>query len=64
MRHIRWGLEKHLDVSVYAKPEFSWEQMEQIRFGLEQGFAVSVYAKPEFSWGEDVGDSPRFGEKG
>ena len=47
---IRWGLEEHLDVSIYAKSEFDDLQMEQIRLGLEQGLNVSSYAKTEYSW--------------
>ena len=39
-----------MDVSVYAKPELSWKQMEEIRLGLADGLDVSVYAKPELSW--------------
>ncbi len=31
LKEIRWGLEKGLDVSVYAKPEFDYAQMEEIR---------------------------------
>ena len=45
---ISFGLQKGLDISIYAKPEFKGSQMEQIRFGLEKGLDVSVYAKPEF----------------
>ena len=32
---IKLGLEKNLDVSIYAKSEFDNEQMKQIREGLE-----------------------------
>ena len=28
---ITWGLEDNLDVSIYAKKEFNWKQMEEIR---------------------------------
>ena len=34
MRKIRLGLIDNLDVSIYAKPEFSWHEMEQIRLKL------------------------------
>ena len=34
MDQIRKGLEKGLDVSIYAKPEFDDFQMEEIRIGL------------------------------
>ena len=46
---IRFGLEKGLNVHIYAKPEFDYEQMRQIRLGLEQGLDVNVYAKAEFN---------------
>ena len=46
---IKLGLEKNLDVSIYAKKEYSWEQMEQIRWGLEANLDVSIYAKPNIS---------------
>ena len=39
-----------IDVSVYAKPEFSWKQMIQIKVGLAEGLDVSIYAKLEFDW--------------
>ena len=28
------GLKNNLDVSIYAKSEFDWEQMREIRFNL------------------------------
>ena len=31
MNEIKEGLKDNLDVSIYAKPEFSWMKMEQIR---------------------------------
>jgi len=46
---IRKGLENNLDVSIYAKPEYSWKQMHQIREGLEANLDVSEYAKPKYS---------------
>jgi len=46
---ILLGLKKGLDVSIYAKPEFSGLQMQEIRLGLEKGLDVSIYAKPEYS---------------
>ena len=49
MSEIRWGLEGKLDVSWYAKPEFSTYQMGKIREGLEDGLDVSIYAKPEYT---------------
>lgn len=35
MRQIRIGLEDDLDVSIYAKSEFSANQMEEIRYSLK-----------------------------
>ena len=34
IREIRLGLEEGLDVSLYAKINFGWQQMREIRFGL------------------------------
>ena len=36
-------------MSIYANPEYSWEQMYQIREGLEENLDVSIYAKPKYS---------------
>ena len=47
---ISFGLQKGLDISIYAKPEFESSQMEQIRFGLEKGLNAHIYAKPEFDY--------------
>ena len=47
---ISFGLQKGLDISIYAKPEFNGSQMEQIRFGLEKGLNAHIYAKPEFNY--------------
>ena len=43
------GLEKNLDISIYAKPENCEYKMEQIRWGLESKIDVSLYAKPEYN---------------
>ena len=48
-KEILAGLEKDLDVSIYAKPEYSWDQMKQISSGLEEGLDVSIYAIPVLS---------------
>lgn len=48
MEEIRLGLEKDIDVSIYAKPEFDCGQMEEMCLGLEKGLVVSIYAKPEY----------------
>ena len=47
-KEILAGLEKDLDVSIYAKPEYSWDQMKQISSGLEEGLDVLIYANPDF----------------
>ena len=47
---ILMGLEDNLDVSVYAKPEFTEEQMQEIRIGLKDNLDVSIYAKIEFNF--------------
>ena len=44
------GLRENLDVSIYAKTEFDWEQMYKIREGLEDNLNVSIYAKSEIPW--------------
>ena len=31
MTQIRWGMNQELDVSIYAKPEYSYEKMRKIR---------------------------------
>ena len=46
---IRLGLLFRLDVSLYAKKEFNWPQMDTIFKGLLEGLDVSIYAKPEIS---------------
>lgn len=43
------GLKKNLDVTLYAKPEYNCNQMEEIRLGLEAGLDASTYAKPEYT---------------
>ena len=49
MRIIREGLEVDLDVSIYAKSIFSWQQMKEIKIGLDINLDVSEYAKPCFT---------------
>lgn len=49
---IRKGLYNSIDVSIYAKPEFKWQQMREIREGLEAGIDVSSYADPTISWAQ------------
>ena len=45
-------LEEKIDVSIYAKPEYNWEQMNEIRFGLLNNVNVSEYANSKYSWQE------------
>ena len=52
MAEIRTALEKGLDVSLYATPEFDWLQMAEIRFGLEKGLDVSIYLNPGIDYEE------------
>lgn len=47
---IEVGLQKNLDVSWYAKPEYHWLKMQTIRMGLEKGLNVSIYANPKLTW--------------
>ena len=49
-KQISFGLQKGLDISIYAKPEFDEDQMCEIRFGLEKGLNAHIYAKPEFNY--------------
>ncbi len=47
---VRIGIQKGLDVSCYANPEYMAIQMRQIRLGMEAGIDVSVYNKAEYDW--------------
>ena len=53
LKVIEIGITAGLDVSIYAKPEFSDSQMSAILWGLGYGLDVSSYAKPEFD-GEEM----------
>ena len=48
-RIIEEDLEKNLDVSIYAKTDFTWMQMKEISWGLEDNLDVSIYANPKFN---------------
>ena len=48
-KEIKLGLKSNVDVSIYAKIDFTWQQMEEIRLGLKQGLDVSEYAKSEIT---------------
>lgn len=50
--HIREGLKKNLDVSLYAREEFDDLQMEQIKLGLENGIDVFSYLNPNIDYEE------------
>lgn len=47
---IRYGIIDGLDVSIYARPEFTAEQMDEIYQGIKDGLDVSTYAKPNLKW--------------
>lgn len=40
---IRKGIKENIDVSIYANPNFTWDQMEQIRMALKAGFDVTSW---------------------
>ena len=48
MKKIREGLQRGLDVKIYANPKFDVDQMQLIQDGLEKGVNVKIYAKMEF----------------
>ena len=47
-KEIKQGLRDNLNVSIYAKTEYKWEQMSQIRLGLKDNLDVSFYANSKF----------------
>lgn len=49
LRKIRQGLQHSLDVSVYAKPCFTYEQMHVLYKAVLQGLDTSLYADPKYS---------------
>lgn len=49
VRLIRQGLKDGLDVSIYAKPNLSFEQMREIVHGLNYGFDMTKYASGDYS---------------
>lgn len=51
-REIAQGEQFGLDVSVYAKPEYDWFQMEEIRKGLEQRYLIVREALEELQASE------------
>lgn len=58
MKQIRIGLEKGLDVSIYAKPEFDWRQIRQISTDLGEDLDLKewmeYYAKECKFWNRVV----------
>ena len=52
MAHLKAGLKKNLDVSIYANPDFNNFQMNEIRLGLQDDLDVSIYANPEIDFKE------------
>lgn len=50
IKQIEQGRQEGLDVSIYARPEFTSMHMQQIRMGLLDGLAVEKYADPSYDW--------------
>lgn len=47
---IVFGLKNDINVSIYAKPEFEYTQMDIIRDALISGIDVTPFANPIFDW--------------
>lgn len=47
LNEIRLGLERGVNVSIYADRSYHWGQMQMIRNGLERHLDVSKYADPQ-----------------
>lgn len=50
MEQIEAGQREGLDVSIYAKKEYTAMHMHQIRMGLLEGLPVEKYARPDYDW--------------
>lgn len=50
LHEIKVGLEAGVDVSMYASPTYTWQQMIELRMGLQAGIDISEYANPEYGW--------------
>lgn len=50
LEQIEAGRQEGLDVSVYAKEEYTAMHMHQIRMGLLEGLPVEKYANPDYDW--------------
>ena len=46
LNEIRVGLDRGVDVSIYANRIYHWGQMQMIRKGLERHLDISKYADP------------------
>lgn len=44
------GIDKNLDISQYANPQFEWYHMEEIRLGLEKRLDVTKYSNPKYNF--------------
>lgn len=51
-KEIGLGIEKGLDVNLYAKPKFTYWQMFEIRNVLENNIDVTLYLNPNIKWEE------------
>lgn len=52
LRQIEYGIKNDLtkvQIEIYAKKEFDWQQMAYIRLGLEDGVDITLYAYPEIN---------------
>jgi len=43
------GLQENLNVFLYAKKEYSWDQMAHLKAGLKANLDISIYANPDFN---------------
>lgn len=50
IKQIELGKKQHLDVSVYAKPEYSSMSMEEIREALSENLPIQSYVNTEYDW--------------
>lgn len=50
LAEMRAGLEEGLDISVFAKPEYSFDQMREIRLGMSSGVNFLLYCVPEMHY--------------
>ncbi len=49
---ISTGLKHGLDVSTYARVDYTWQQMRKIRLGLENGINVESYCSLMYTTAE------------